>query len=87
MGKFKLSSFDPINWVLIARDASGDHINGMGSRGDLEYARSLAYSFLRTDRLGAATIDIYQKVDIPWQNLQPVVTVSLDDDEGVEDGE
>jgi hypothetical protein len=85
MGKhLKLSSFDPVNWVLIVRNADGKHVGGMGSRGDMEYAKGLAYSLLRVDQTGTrtyATVEIYSyHKEIGWQDLQPLATVSLDDD-------
>jgi hypothetical protein len=67
--------------TLIVRNAEGKHINGTGSRGDLAYAKSLAGSYLRIDRTGAAAIDIYTyNPAVPWQELQPLATVTLDDE-------
>jgi hypothetical protein len=90
VARLKLSSFDPVNWVLIVRDATGAHVSGMGSRGGLEYAKGLASSMLRVDQAGGtgtySTVEIYPfQKDVPWQELQALKTVSLDD-EGVEDG-
>ena len=86
MAKQKLFSFDSVNWVLIVRNAGGAHINGTGSRGGLEYAKGLAYSMLRVDQTGTrtfASIEIYSyQKDKPWQELQPLCTVTLDDEEG-----
>ena len=84
MAKMKLSSFDPVNFVLIVRNADGSKINGTGSRGNVDYARKLAASYLRIDLTGAAaSIDIYAyDPQISWQELQPLCTVTLDDEEG-----
>jgi hypothetical protein len=86
MANPQLSSFDPVNWVLIVRDATGAHVGGMGSRGGLEYAAGLASSLLLVDRTGSRTyvsVEIYSyQKDVPWQGLEPLKTVSLDDEEG-----
>jgi hypothetical protein len=75
-----------IAYVLIVRNAAEEHINGTGSRGDLDYARKLAQSCLRTDRTGmAASIEIYRyDLVVSWKNLQPLTTVTLDDEQGEE---
>jgi hypothetical protein len=86
--RLKLSSFDPVNWVLIARNAAGEKVGSMASRGDVEYASRLAYSLLRLDRSGFyATVDIYPYLNdgvvYPWQEPEPessLVSVSLDDE-------
>jgi hypothetical protein len=75
-----------VAYTLIARDAAGRHISGTGSKGDLGYAKGLAYSWLRTDLTKqSASIDIYAyDPKISWRDLQPLCTVTLDD-EGVEE--
>ena len=72
-----------VAFTLIVRDGSDNHINGTGSRGDLGYAKKLAQSCLRTDRTGrAASVEIYSHDPaVPWQQLQPLATVSLDDEQ------
>lgn len=69
-----------VTHTLIVRNAEGGHINGTGSRGDLDYARKLALSYLRIDRAGAASIDIhpYDK-NRPWHEFYKLCTVTLDD--------
>ena len=64
-----------IAFALIVRDARDGHINGIGSRGDLGYAKKLAQSYLRVDRTGtAASVEIYaHDPKIHWEKLQPLV--------------
>lgn len=84
--RLKLSSFDPVNFVLIGRSSAGEKVGSLGSRGDVEYAKGLAYSLLRADQTLTRThayVEIYSQCDTPWQELDPLTTVSLDD-EGVE---
>jgi hypothetical protein len=70
-----------VTHTLIVRNAEGAHINGTGSRGDLEYAKKLARSYLRIDQRGAASIEVYQyDPAMPWQELHPLATVTLDDE-------
>lgn len=75
-----------VAYALIVRDAASRHIGGTGSKGDLGYAKGLAYSMLRTDLTQTyASIDIYtHDPRISWRDLQPLATVTLDD-EGVEE--
>jgi hypothetical protein len=82
----KLGPYGQPTHVLIVRDGEGKHINGTGSRGDLTYAKGLAYSYLRIDLTGlAASIDIFRyDPTVSWLDLQPLTTVTLDD-EGVSD--
>ncbi len=71
-----------IAFTLIVRDAAEEHINGTGSRGGLDYAKRLAQSCLRIDLTGrAASVDIYAyDPAVSWRQLQPLITVSLDDE-------
>jgi hypothetical protein len=75
-----------IAYTLIICNAAGEHINGTGSRGGLDYARKLARSCLHTDRTGrASSVDIYTyDPAVSWQQLQPLATVTLDDESEVE---
>jgi len=79
----KPSSFDPTTHVLIARNAAGEKVGSMGSRGDLNYARGLAYSMLRIDRSGLrASVDLYRyDRAVSWEALQPLATVTVDDED------
>ena len=71
-----------IAYTLIIRNAADDHINGTGSRGGLDYAKKLARSYLRTDLTGrAASVNIYPyNPKVPWRQVQPLATVTLDDE-------
>lgn len=70
-----------VTHTLIVRNAEGAHINGTGSRGDLAYAARLARSYLRIDRRGAASIDVYRNDrTLHGPELQPLTTVTLDDE-------
>ena len=75
-----------IAYTLIICNAAGERINGTGSRGGLDYAKRLAQSCLRTDLMGrAASVDIYAyDRAVPWQQLQPLATVTLDDEAEVQ---
>jgi hypothetical protein len=83
----KLSS--RMNWVLIVRDADGKKVSSQASQGDLDYTKRLGYSALRVDqtliRIGLlpsyASVEVYALCDVPWQELQPVATLTLDDEE------
>ena len=85
MAKQKFQHFEPTTHTLIARGIGGEHKSGTGSRGDLDYAKSLARNWLLADRTGIASIDIYRYCPNgpSWRDLEPLATVTLDD-EGVE---
>lgn len=71
-----------IAYTLIVRNAQGEHINGTGSRGGLEYAKKSAQNYLRIDiTRQAASVEIYAyDKAVPWRDLQPLTTVTLDDE-------
>lgn len=77
-----------IAYTLIIRNAEGEHINGTGSRGGLDYAKKLGQSCLRNDLFHrAASVDIYAyDPSVSWRDLQPLATVTLDDELEGSDG-
>jgi hypothetical protein len=78
----KFRHFEPITHTLIARGIGGQHMNGTGSRGDLDYAKRLARSWLLADRTGIVSIDIYRhERAVSWRDLQSLATVTLDDED------
>lgn len=70
-----------VEYTLIIRNSEGQHITGTPSQGDLAYAKRLAQSALRIDLTKTyASVDIYRYCPTPWQELQPLDTVTLDDE-------
>jgi hypothetical protein len=80
MAKQRLPGCAPTTHALIIKNAAGQHINGTSSRGDIDYACQFARSILRLYH-EAASIDIYRyDPNIHWRELQPITTVTLDDE-------
>lgn len=71
-----------IAYTLIVRNAQDEHIDGTCSRGGLDYAKKLAQNYLRIDITGrAASVEIYAyDPSVSWRDLQPLATVTLDDE-------
>lgn len=75
-----------VEYTLIMRNGEGKHVGGTCSKGDLAYAKRLAQSALRIDLTKTyASVDIYRFCSTPWQELQPLATVTLDDESEVEE--
>jgi hypothetical protein len=75
-----------VEFVLIARNSEGKHVSGMGSKGNFSYAKRMAQSLLRVDLTGTyATVEVYRYCSTPWQDLQPMAIVTLDDESEVQE--
>lgn len=80
----KQRSSQVIRHTLIVRDADGEVINGTCTPAMIDGARRLAYSILQL-LPGSATVDVYAyDAGKPYGELQPLATVTLDDENGGE---